>query len=450
VTRHPPSIRGARAILAAVILAAVILAAVILAAVMLGGCADFAVDQQERCAELDERLRDCFGEDVETFECDAITESDRRALVRALHPDRCELARELVPFDGDYRSVRCRMDGEGCRDALEPLGPAASARPTLHPIVLVNGIDSSPLFRYSERIVETLELDGGNVVALATLPPYESTSLRSRVLWQRIEEVRRETSAARVNLICHSLGGLDCRYVVSPGGLAWELGLDPAETAGAVASVTTFSTAHRGTPVADVALGYLPSGQDGDDADALAAFVGDWLGEASRAGDGDLRSSLAALTEAQTAAFNASVLDAEGVYYQSWAGFSVPYGEAPAGYEARLAELCAVDQEGSDGLALFEGAHDFMAAPLIDASRIVDRARERALGPEASPHEVLDPNDGLCPIRAARWGRFRGCVPADHMEQLGQRLLPDVNVRTGIDIARFYLHVATDLAELGL
>jgi triacylglycerol lipase len=262
--------------------------------------------------------------------------------------------------------------------------------------------------------------------------------------------VRRETSAARVNLICHSLGGLDCRYVVSPGGLAWELGLDPAETAGAVASVTTFSTAHRGTPVADVALGYLPSGQDGDDADALAAFVGDWLGEASRAGDGDLRSSLAALTEAQTAAFNASVLDAEGVYYQSWAGFSVPYGEAPAGYEARLAELCAVDQEGSDGLALFEGAHDFMAAPLIDASRIVDRARERALGPEASPHEVLDPNDGLCPIRAARWGRFRGCVPADHMEQLGQRLLPDVNVRTGIDIARFYLHVATDLAELGL
>ena len=62
----------------------------------------------------------------------------------------------------------------------------------------------------------------------------------------------------------------------------------------------------------------------------------------------------------------------------------------------------------------------------------------------------MAPNDGLTAVASARWGRFRGCVPADHMEQLGQYDLPDVNVRTGFDVAWFYAAVAADLAEQGL
>ena len=60
------------------------------------------------------------------------------------------------------------------------------------------------------------------------------------------------------------------------------------------------------------------------------------------------------------------------------------------------------------------------------------------------------PNDGLATVASAKWGTFRGCIPADHIEQLGQHSLPDVNVRTGFDIARFYTNVAGDLAEQGL
>ena len=37
-----------------------------------------------------------------------------------------------------------------------------------------------------------------------------------------LPEVRAETHAAKVNLVCHSLGGLDCRYVASPAGLVWD------------------------------------------------------------------------------------------------------------------------------------------------------------------------------------------------------------------------------------
>ena len=48
------------------------------------------------------------------------------------------------------------------------------------------------------------------------------------------------------------------------------------------------------------------------------------------------------------------------------------------------------------------------------------------------------------------WGNFRGCIPVDHAEQLGQRDLPDANVRNGFDIAYFYADVAADLARRGL
>src|SRR6185436_14907353 len=46
----------------------------------------------------------------------------------------------------------------------------------------------------------------------------------------------------RVNIIAHSMGGVDARYAIS------KLGLDSR-----VASLTTIGTPHRGTPLADAA-----------------------------------------------------------------------------------------------------------------------------------------------------------------------------------------------------
>src|SRR5207237_9941038 len=51
----------------------------------------------------------------------------------------------------------------------------------------------------------------------------------------------------KVNLIGHSMGGLDSRYAVSNLGLGDK-----------VASVTTIGTPHRGSSVADVIFGLLP------------------------------------------------------------------------------------------------------------------------------------------------------------------------------------------------
>jgi triacylglycerol lipase len=99
----------------------------------------------------------------------------------------------------------------------------------------------------------------------------------------------REVGARRVNLVAHSMGGLDARYAVS------RLGLDRS-----VASLTTIGTPHLGTPLADVAA-----------ASAIWAAL-DRLGlnvEAFRD-----------LTTAQMAAFNEAVPDARGVLYASVVG----------------------------------------------------------------------------------------------------------------------------------
>lgn len=413
-------------------------------ALITSSCAAFAVDQEARCAEANARLRECLGDDAEPFECEGVPSDDLRAIERVLRDDRCELLRELLPFDGDYRSTACRATGSGCRDPLATL-PAPVSGGTRFPILLVNGIDTSPLFRYSDRILDTLR-DAGHTVELATLPPYETTVRRSEVLLHRIEQVAQATGATQVHLICHSLGGLDCRYLVSPNGLALDLGADPMSFASRVSSVTTVSTAHRGTRIADVALRALPSGELGDDVDDAAAFFGDWLGDGASMDQAQLRAAIGGLSESATAAFNEETPDAPAVLYQSWAGFSRPFGVATAEYDASLRTLCRPTEEAdSGGLSFFDGEHDFMATALIPTLDIVERRVDEGTG------ELLpDPSDGLCPVRSARWGRFRGCIPADHMEQLGQRDLPDVNVRTGFDIAWFYAFIAADLAARGL
>lgn len=237
-----------------------------------------------------------------------------------------------------------------------------------------------------------------------------------------------------MNLICHSLGGLDCRYLVSPNGLPRDVHVD---TASAVASITTVGTAHRGTRVADVALGLTPDTEDDHIVEDLASVLGDWFDDGALAHDATLRAALRALSLANAPAFNDGIVDAPGIFYQSWAGYSRPFGSAPPKHDALLRELCATDTDA--GLPGFS-KHDWMALTLVPLSDVAGRMKDGG---------DVEPNDGLTPVRSARWGTFRGCIPADHMEQLGARNLPDVNVRNGFDVARFYTNVASDLASRG-
>lgn len=121
--------------------------------------------------------------------------------------------------------------------------PQRSATRTRHAIVLVHGLLGFTRrtiarlfsFAYFQGVEDALHDAGIEVVSVA-LPATASVEVRARALADAIER----TGARQVNLIAHSMGGLDARwYVGRLGGHA------------RVASLVTIATPHRGTHVAD-------------------------------------------------------------------------------------------------------------------------------------------------------------------------------------------------------
>ncbi len=79
----------------------------------------------------------------------------------------------------------------------------------------------------------------GCVVSLAKVPRSGPIAVRARELTRFIQGL----DEAKVNIVAHSMGGLDARYAIA------KLGLDDR-----VASLTTVGTPHRGTPLAEAGI----------------------------------------------------------------------------------------------------------------------------------------------------------------------------------------------------
>jgi triacylglycerol lipase len=166
-------------------------------------------------------------------------------------------------------------------------GPVERGPPL--PVVLVHGLFGfdrigvpGARFDYFRGIAKHLESLGCQAHAVR-LPAAGSVPERARELVAAIEALPH----ARIDLIAHSLGGLDARYALSHLGLARR-----------VRSLVTVGTPHRGTPLADLALkGPLDWARRIVRALGVPLDALEWLG-----------------TEAQ-AAFNASVVDVPGVRY---------------------------------------------------------------------------------------------------------------------------------------
>ncbi|KAJ9126392.1 hypothetical protein QFC24_002130 [Naganishia onofrii] len=89
-------------------------------------------------------------------------------------------------------------------------------------------------------IREVLEANGCEVM-ITRVPATSSTKIRSEILMAAIEE---RYPGREVNLIGHSMGGIDGRYMISK--------LKPEKFK--VSSLTTISTPHRGSPFADYVI----------------------------------------------------------------------------------------------------------------------------------------------------------------------------------------------------
>jgi triacylglycerol lipase len=116
------------------------------------------------------------------------------------------------------------------------------ARPR-HPVVLAHGLfgfDEVTLGKvrhaYWKGIRVALEKDGCRVI-VPQLPPMGSIARRAEALARAVGELDEK----RVNVLAHSMGGLDARLAISRLGLSRR-----------VAALVTVGTPHRGSPLADL------------------------------------------------------------------------------------------------------------------------------------------------------------------------------------------------------
>jgi triacylglycerol lipase len=98
---------------------------------------------------------------------------------------------------------------------------------------------------YFKRIRSTLR-DAGHVVYHGHTEWIASTSVRARSLRQTVREVLDRSGSERVNIIAHSMGGLDARQMLLDNR---EEGLHER-----VACLVTIGTPHHGSSVADLAV----------------------------------------------------------------------------------------------------------------------------------------------------------------------------------------------------
>ncbi len=258
-----------------------------------------------------------------------------------------------------------------------------------YPIVLAHGFFGFDKFAgadfadYFYGVKTELAKHGETAVFTPAVDPFNSSAFRGAQLADRVAQIRAETGATKVILIGHSQGGLDAR-VVAHDHPQW------------VAAVVTLQTPHHGTPVADVALKLTSDPTFGSIVDAIVKTAGkplwDQIGDAT-----SLEKPLQDFSTPGIAAFNAAYPDAPGVYYASLAGRS------------------ALHKAGGDCAA---AAPPFVAAwdGTVDPIHALLSGTELVLAGGAANY----PNDGLVRDKDAAWGELLGCVPADHLDMIGQ------------------------------
>ncbi|NRD44840.1 esterase/lipase family protein [Corallococcus exiguus] len=122
----------------------------------------------------------------------------------------------------------------------QPARAADTYTQTKYPIVLAHGMAGfDSLFGvldYFYGIESTLK-SGGSKVYITHVPQFNTSEARGEALLAQVQDVLARSGAKKVNLIGHSHGGLDVRYVA-------------AVRPDLVASVTTVGTPHKGADLA--------------------------------------------------------------------------------------------------------------------------------------------------------------------------------------------------------
>jgi len=261
--------------------------------------------------------------------------------------------------------------------------PGFGRRRLERPIVLHHGMagfrDLGPL-EYFSSVPEHLRGLGYELYLTQVLPIHGS-AMRAEELEQQLRCINHIAGSDGVHLIGHSQGGIDARMVASRQG-----------DERLIHTLTFLATPNRGSAAADAFLA-LPLAGRGPLTQALMLIYSGLAGRPDA--EANLNQQMQELSREYMEVFNRETPDHPDVRYRSWAGRSVPN---------RLVRDVASE-------ACDSGVH---ANP--DGRDLVDPLF-RLLQPTVTREQ--GPNDGLVAVSSAKWGTFMGCVPADHLDEVG-------------------------------
>lgn len=259
---------------------------------------------------------------------------------------------------------------------------------TKYPLILIHGTGSRhrKFPNYWGRIPKAL-ISGGALIYYSSQDAWGTIEENAKAIKQDILSVLKETHSEKVNIIAHSKGGLEARYMI------YGLGMSDK-----VASLTTISTPHRGSKTIDFLVKIPDFMYKG------AAFLVNGCSRILGDKNPDFSKTVRQLTTAYCSAFNEKIQDHKEVYYQSYA-------------------------------ALMKNSFSDMI--LLIPHFIVRR--------------FDGDNDGIVSVESAKWGEFKGTIKGtrnrgiSHTDIIDLRRMND----SGIDIRDVYIGIVRDLKTRG-
>jgi triacylglycerol lipase len=245
------------------------------------------------------------------------------------------------------------------------------------------------LIKYWGKIPKTLQKQGATVF-LSNTNAFASHVDNAIQLRDRILEILDQTGAEKVNIIAHSKGGIESRYMISKQGMSQK-----------VASLTTIATPHRGSYLADSLFNWMDKKNLTQRTVSLMSSLAKWIGDSYP----DPYNAGFNLTVSYMENFNESVPDSPEVYYQSFGGLVTD--DHPAWF-IRFQEKIISEKEG--------------------------------------------PNDCTVSLNSYYWGNFKGIVEGNydygvsHFDIIGFKL---IGKNYSFETDEFYLKICKDLKLRG-
>lgn len=266
---------------------------------------------------------------------------------------------------------------------------------TKYPLFMIHGCGfrDYPYKNYWGRIPDILK-EYGATIFYGQQDAWGTIEENARMLRRNIFRVLQETGAEKVNLIAHSKGGLEARYLISSLQMAPQ-----------VASLTTLCTPHSGSLTADKVM---------QTCNFLVKLSSHFV-NAHFQHKGDLHpnfySSFAELSTSALQKFNKQNPDSPLVYYQSY------------------------------GALIYHSSCDWhITLPHLIISRL-----------EGS-------SDGLVPIQSAQWTNYKGTLKGCDTKGISHGDIIDLNKRDFVmrksngercELTQFYIDLVADLKRRG-